>query len=273
DARRRMSAPDPGPGLRLSLRRDPLRLVCSAAPWSAAGFLAGYLVLGAVWFAIALAASVTAAVFAVTLAGLPLLVAASSAIRFAADGERHRVRHMLTGPLRSGYRSEAEAGIMAQVRTRWRDPATWRDLACLFALWPVLLFLDLVALTIWLALLGGIAAPLWYRYPEQDLAHGATAHGIQLGYFPHGPAGPGGHGIYITTMSQALIAAACFLAAFLLFNYVLIVAAQAHTRIARALLRPPADPLAGAKSVLAGPRPLGPLKISRNGNPPVSHSS
>jgi hypothetical protein len=262
------------PELRPWPRRDPLSLLASGSLWSSVGFLFSYLFLSGIWFAVAFAAATVAIVFAVTLAGIPVLVAASAAIRFAASAERHRVRGMLTSPLRGSYREAAGTGIITHVRTRWKDPATWRDVAYLIGLWAPLWALDLAVTTIWLTLIGGIAAPLWYKYPEQDLPGGGTAHGIQLGDFPHGPHGPGGHGFYITTLPQALVAMACFLVAFLLFNYVVVATARAHTRVARALLRPPADPLAPAREVLSGPRPLGPLQTTgHNGNPPVSHPS
>jgi hypothetical protein len=51
----------------------------------------------------------------------------------------------------------------------------------------------------------------------------------------------------------------------LIFNYVIVATGRAHARMARALLRPPADPLAAARGVLAGPRPLGPLTTRSNG--------
>ena len=65
--------------------------------------------------------------------------------------------------------------------------------------------------------------------------------------------------MFVNTLPKALLAAAVFLVLFLLFNYVLVGAARVHTRIASALLRAPADPLAEAKDVLARPGPLGPL--------------
>ena len=76
----------------------------------------------------------------------------------------------------------------------------------------------------------------------------------------HGPHGPRGVGLYIDTLPKALLAAAGFLIAFLLFNYVVVAAARAHARVARLLLRAPADPLAEAKEVLSQPGPLGPLE-------------
>jgi hypothetical protein len=156
---------------------------------------------------------------------------------------------------------------MAQFRTRWRDPSTWRDLAYLIGLWPPLLALDLTVLTVWLTLLAGVTLPAWYWAPRGNAGvgyvNGAPVHGVALGYFPNGPHGAGGWGLYVDTLPRALLAAAVFLVAFLLFNYVLVLTARAHARVARALLRAPGDPLAPAKEVLARPGPLGPLHAAR----------
>jgi len=260
-----MSSHDPGPAITLPARgdpawRNPVRLLLSGGLWRAAGYLAVYVLISGFLAAIVLTAAGTGALLAITLAGVPVLVVASGAIRFAADTERVRLRPLLAAPLHGGYRKPAKAGVFAQARTRWQDPATWRDLAYLIGLWVPLLALDLTVLIVWVTLLGLVAAPVWYHFPTQDLAHGATAHGIQLGYFPNGPHGPGGHGLYITTLSQAFLAAACALIVFLLFNYVLVATARAHAVVARNLLRPPSDPLAAVKTVLAGPSPLGPLQ-------------
>jgi hypothetical protein len=273
-----MSAKPAGPGGRTSLRRDPLRLLCSAAPWSSAWFLAGYLLVSWLLFSAALTAAVTAAVLAITLVGIPLLIAADGVIRGCANVERARLRHMLPGPVRARYREVAAPGMLAQVRVRWRDPAIWRDLAYLIGLWLPLYVLDTIVFAIWLTFLAGITLPVWYWAPRGNAgigyANGTQVHGVVLGYFPHGPSRPGGVGLYVDTLPKALLAAAVFLALFLLFNYVLVAIAQAHARVGRALLRPSADPLAGAREVLAGPRPLGPLKTeSRNGAAPASHPS
>jgi Putative sensor len=260
-----MSYHDPGPAITLPgrgdpARRNPVRLLLSGAPWKAAAFLAGYVLISGVLAAIALAAAGTGAVLAITLIGVPVMVVVSGAVQFAAGVERARLRPVLAAPLRSGYRQPAKPGVFAAARTRWTDPATWRDLAYLIGLWAPLLALDFAVLLVWVSLISLVVVPAWYYFPEQDLAHGATAHGVQLGYFPNGPHGPGGYGFYITTLPQAFLAAACALIAFLLFNYVLVATARAHVVVARNLLRPPADPLADAKTVLAGPSPLGPLQ-------------
>ena len=64
------------PVTRLRFYRNPLHQAVSGSTWRAAGFLAGYVFLaGWLLFAIAFTATVTAAVFLITLAGIPLLVA------------------------------------------------------------------------------------------------------------------------------------------------------------------------------------------------------
>jgi hypothetical protein len=57
-------------------------------------------------------------------------------------------------------------------------------------------------------------------------------------------------------MPKALLAAAAALLAFLLFSYVVVITARMHARVARGLLRPPSDPLAGAREILSRPGPL-----------------
>ena len=266
-------APRGAPGRRavpssLRLYPNPLRLAVSGSTWRAAGFLAGYVfVAGWLLFAVAFTATVTATVFLITLAGIPLLVGAAGVLHGCAAAERARLRPVLAGPLRGGYRPVTQPGIMAHVRTCWRDPATWRDAAYLIGLWPLLFIMDTVVLTVWLTLLAGVTLPVWYWAPRGDVGlgyvNGTPIHGVTLGYFPHGPHGAGGWGLYVDTLPKALLAAAIFLAAFLLFNYVLVLTARAHAWIASSVLRAPVDPLAPAKEVLARPGPLGPLHTAR----------
>ncbi len=248
---------------RLRLRRNPLRLAVSAAPWAGAWYLAAYLVVGTILFAIAFTSAAVAAVFAITLAGIPLLVACAGVVRGCANFERVRLRTAFTQPVKGRYRAVTRPGLMAQVSTRWKDPATWRDLAYLVGLWLPLTVLDMVVLTVWLTFLAGVALPAWYWSPTNDFNNGVSVHGVQLGYFPNGPHGPGGVGLFVDTLPKAVLAAAGFLILFLLFNYVLVATYAAHARCARALLRPPADPLAEAKDLLAGPGPLRPLYPKR----------
>ena len=245
----------------LRLHRNPLRLLLSPSPWLSAWYLGGYVfVTGWVLFAVALTATVTAASFAVTLAGIPLLAAAAGVVRGCAQAERSRLRRILPAPVRGSYAEPGQPGIVARARASWRDRATWRDLSYLVGLWPPLLALDTVVISVWVTLLAGITLPAWYWAPRGNAGvgyiHGTAVHGVALGYFPHGATGPGSVGVYIDTLPKALLVAAGFAVAFLLFTYVLVITARAQARIARSLLRAPADPLAEAKEVLTHPGPL-----------------
>jgi hypothetical protein len=236
----------------LTLHRDPVRLLLSPAPWAAARYLLGYLAVGWALFSIALSAAVTGAGLAVTLAGLPVLIAAAATIRWCANVERARLQPFARAE--GAYRAVAGPGIIARARSAWQDPATWRDIAYLAGMFVPLLGLDSIVFTIWLSLLAGITLPVWYWAPWQSV-HGVRYHGYQLGYFPNGPHG-GGWGLYVDTLPKALLAAAVFAVAFLAFNYVLVATARAHVAVARGLLGPPEDPLREAKEVLSQPGPL-----------------
>ncbi len=239
----------------LSLRRDPIRLVLSRGLWRSVWYLLGYLAVGWVLFAIAVAVAVGGAGLSVTLAGLPVLVAAAAAIRWCADVERARLRPMAGGPVAGSYRQVAGSGVMAQLRTRWRDPATWRDVAYVAGLFVPLLALDTIVLAVWWASLAAITLPIWYRFPWQSI-HGVRYHGYQLGYFPNGPHGHPAWGLYVDTLPKALLTAVACLILFLLFNYVLVATARAHAAVAHGLLGPAEDPLREAREVLEHPGPL-----------------
>jgi hypothetical protein len=263
-------------GTKLLLYRNPLRLLVSAGLWRAVCYLAGYVfAIGWVLFTASFTAAVTGAVFAITLAGIPLLIAAAEVLRWCADVERGRLRRVLTAPVNGGYRSATGTGLIARARACWRDPATWRDTAYLIGLWGPLFILDTAVLTVSLTFLALVTVPVWYWAPRGNVGLGYTSattiHGVALGYFPHGPTGPGGVGLYVDTLPRALLAAAIFAVAFLLFNYVVVLTARAHAAVASSALRAPTDPLAEAKEVLAGPGPLGPLQNKIPNGRPIGH--
>jgi hypothetical protein len=237
----------------LSLRRNPVSLALSRTLWASLWYLAAYQVVGWVLFAIALTALIVAGTLSFTLIGLPVLVGAAVAMRWCADVERARLRPIAA--VTGRYREVAGTGVLAQLSTRWRDPATWRDLSYLVGVFAPLVALDLVVLVIWLVFLVGITLPAWYWAPWQSV-HGHNFHGYQLGYFPNGPHGHPGYGLYVDTLPKALLAAAAFLILFLLFNYVVVATARLHVAAARALLQGAEDPLREAKEVLSRPGPL-----------------
>ena len=166
-----------------------------------------------------------------------------------------RLRPMVDGPVAGSYRQVVGSGVMAQLRTRWRNPATWRDVAYVVGLFVPLLALDTIVLAVWWGSLAGITLPIWYWAPWQTI-HGVRYHGSQLGYFPNGPHGPDHWGLYVDTLPKALAVAGVCLILFLLFNYVVVLTARAHVAVARGLLGAAEDPLREAKEVLGRPGPL-----------------
>jgi hypothetical protein len=243
---------------RLRVTSNPLRLAVSPALWVGVWYLLSYQVVGWVLFGVAVTAVIATLLLAATLAGLPMLIAVGATIRGCANVERTRLRIVFAEPVRGRYRKLAGPGIIARVRTQWNDPATWRDIAYLMGMFVPLVIMDLVVLAVWAVLLGGVTLPIWYRFSGQTYS-GREVHGAPLGYFPHGPNGHPGVGLYVDTLPKALLAAAGFAAAWLAFNYVLVITARAHGAVARALLRAPRDPLADVKDMLAHPGPLHPL--------------
>jgi hypothetical protein len=237
----------------LTLRRDPVRLAFSRDLRSSLRYLLGYLFAGWLLFLVALSATVAGAALSVTLAGLPVLVAAAAAVRWGANVERARLRPFAR--VQGGYQPVTGHGLIAEARTRWRDPATWRDIAYLVGLFIPLLGLDALVLLAWLLFLAGITLPAWYWAPWRTV-HGVRYHGYPLGDFPNGPHGSGSWGLYVDTLPKALATAAVCLVAFLVFNYVIVATARAHVAVARGLLQAAEDPLREAKEVLRRPGPL-----------------
>lgn len=257
--------------IRLPLYLSPLRLAVSSSLWRSAGYLIVYLLTSWVLFSAAFTAVTTAAVFAITLAGIPLLTAAAGVLRGCANVERRRLRHVLTGPVRGSYREVTRTGLIAQATTRWKDPATWRDTAYLIGMWAPLMILDTIVITVWGWFLAMITLPVWYWAPWTDY-HGHRYHGYQLGFwFPNGPHGPGTAGFFIGSLPAALLAAAVGLAGFLILNYAIVATARAQAWVARSLLKPPADPLAAARDVLDSPGPLGPLTATTKNGTTSAH--
>jgi hypothetical protein len=251
----------PGDSL-LTFRHNPVGLVFSGSLWRSAGYLGSYLIVGCLLFAVGLGTSVIAAVLGITVVAGPLLIAAAEVIRGCAAVERAMLRQVFTEPVHADYPVQSGDGLWKQARARWSEGTTWRDLAFLVGLWPVLQALAVAVLAVWAMFLAGITLPLWYSWAKGvcvGYCNGPSVSGVLIGDYSRGPHVPGDHGLYVHSLSTALLAAAGFAVLFLLFNYVLVAAARLHAQVTRAMLQLPGDPLAPAKAVLAGPGPLGPL--------------
>jgi hypothetical protein len=246
----------PTPG-RLVFHRNPLRMFFSAGPWSATAYLGSYLVVSGVLFSFSVTSVALAGPLTFVWLGLPLLVGAAGVIRGCAAFER--LRALLVGArVTSDYRQVARPGLMAQLRTRWSDPAMGRDCTYLMLLFVPLLVLDTVAFAIWVGCAGMITLPLWYwSIPHTWDDTGTHDHGVELGYLPHGPhMSDGGFGVWVGSLPAALVAAAVFFVLACLAAYLVVGVARAHLGAVRNLLGPYRDPLAPARRVLDGAGPL-----------------
>lgn len=133
----------------------------SAWPWRAAGYLLGSAPVGLTVLLVLLLGVTVAGVLTVVLVGLPLLALLALSGLPVAAVERRRLGLVDTRPAPAPHRQPDGTGLDAWARTRFREPATWRELGftLLFAtlLWPLDLLVVVVALGVPLGLL---AAPV-----------------------------------------------------------------------------------------------------------------
>lgn len=220
----------PHDALRLRYR-NPIALVFSSAPWRAVAYLCSSVILLPAWFALSLAVLLVGVVLSLTWAGLPVLLAALFVVQAFAAVERRRASRALGLRIAAPQRARG-TGLRRQLAHRLRSRATWREIALLVPLFPVLFVLDLLGLLAWLIPWTLISLPFWYRYPPQTFDNGTMAHGVVLGYYPDGPRGTRRYGWFIDDLHSALIAAGVgVLLLLFLGSYAAIAAARAHTRV------------------------------------------
>ena len=129
--------------------------------------------LGIVWFTCLVAAISLGLGTAITLVGIPILLATMYAWRWAAQLERRLIGALTGVQIGDPYRPDhPEAGWSRNVRTRLGDPATWKDLVFLLLQLPLGIASFTIALVVVGLAVSWIAAPAWYW---------AVPDGIQLG--------------------------------------------------------------------------------------------
>src|SRR5260221_11294754 len=111
----------------LRLYLNPLRQAVSASTWRATWYLLAYLVVGWVLFGAVLTAGIAAITLAITLAGLPLLIAAAAVIRGCASAERWRLATVFPRRGRRGDRDGRGLGLMGPGATTASGPALLLD--------------------------------------------------------------------------------------------------------------------------------------------------
>jgi signal transduction histidine kinase len=146
-------------------------------PWRSAGYLLSSAPVGLTALVAIVVAVGIAGGLSIVVVGLPLLAFLGLAGLPVAAVERWRLRLMELDPAPSVHKEPDRPGLVALLRTRYREQATWRELAyaLLFAvvLWP----LDLLAAGVALSLvLGLISTPVLMA----TAGHGHEAKALKL---------------------------------------------------------------------------------------------
>lgn len=237
-------------GSRLTRHPNTLRMLFSPAPWRATVYLASYLLTGSCLFVVATTAVLAGVLFSQLTITVALTIGSAWVVRCCAQVERGRA--VLVGtPIPAAYRELTEPGLSGHLKARYTDPVFFRDCAYLILVAPFLLALDVLVLVLWLSLLAGVALPLWFWSITNHQQDGSFRTGVRLGR-----SNGAGVGVWIDSWPAALFAMVVFLALAMYACNAVVAAARLNLRVANALLRPPPDPLAQAKRVLAEPGPL-----------------
>jgi hypothetical protein len=130
-------------------------------------YLCAGLPLGIVTFTVLVTGLSLAAGLAVTLVGVPVLLATMIAARAMADVERRRAGWVLLAPITRGDRPWT-GGLWVRFRASALDPGAWRDLVWGLILLPFGILGFTVAVTTWSCAFGLLASPLWYWSIPED---------------------------------------------------------------------------------------------------------
>lgn len=111
-----------------ALGQNPLKVLGSSWPWRSFAYLLSGVVFGAVAGAVLVVALVAGVVSLVVLVGVPVLLGVALSGVAVTRFERWRLRLVDLDPVPDPHRAPERAGLVAWVRTRLREPATWREL-------------------------------------------------------------------------------------------------------------------------------------------------
>jgi hypothetical protein len=165
-------ATSPLPVLSSSARRVPsASVVARDVLYLAAGLPAGVVTFGVLVTGLSLAAGL-----AITLLGIPVLVATLAAARAMGDAERRRAGWVLPeGRVTRTARPWNTGSLWHRTKTACTDVGAWRDTVWGLVLLPLGTFGFVVATTAWSTALGLVSSPLWYwALPDNDDQANAT---------------------------------------------------------------------------------------------------
>jgi signal transduction histidine kinase len=129
-------------------------------------------VFGVIEFTFLVTALSTGVGLAVTLIGIPILIASVYAWGWLAEIERRTIGALTGNHIASPYRPLPDHGWWERLRARLADPATWKDLTFLFLQFPFGLLSFIVATTVLSVAVASLTLPLWYW---------AIPDGVQMG--------------------------------------------------------------------------------------------
>ncbi|MET8461680.1 sensor histidine kinase [Micromonospora zamorensis] len=128
---------------------------------SALAYLASSLVAGVVGLSWAVVSTLGVGLLAITQLGGPAFLCAAWVTRRLADLERQRARWILGAAIAVPYLSIEGGTVRQRVSRVAVQPATWRDLAWLVALFPLGLAGGIAAIVVTVVDLAAVVAPLW----------------------------------------------------------------------------------------------------------------
>lgn len=111
-----------------ALGQNPLKVLGSGWPWRSLAYLLSGVAFGAVTSVVLVAALVAGIVSLVVLVGALILLGVALSGVAVARFERWRLRLVDLDPVPDPHRAPEHAGLVGWVRTRLREPATWREL-------------------------------------------------------------------------------------------------------------------------------------------------
>jgi signal transduction histidine kinase len=211
--------------------------VLSSWPWWALAYLVTGVPVGAVALVVLVVLLISGTALAIVLVGLPLLALFGLAGLPVAALERRRLLLIDPEPAGSPHRLPDRPGPWAWLVVRYREPATWRELAFTTVLATLLWPFNLAVLVL------AVAAPLALLSTPVLLLMSGDARRVQVMEVWS-----------ISSTAGAVAAAALGAAALLISPYLLAVTAGLQAALTRSLIAPREVELAAQVSALTGSR-------------------
>jgi signal transduction histidine kinase len=149
-------------------RQFPFRFLLTSEPWRGAGFLLTSFIVGIFWFVLLVTLAATGFGLAITLIGIPILLATLFAAKLGGRAERWRINALLRDDIRDPYQPLPDGTFWVKLRAFVSDWAIWRDMIYLFLLFPIGV-IEFVILTLSFSIpLHLLTMPFWYDVAQRN---------------------------------------------------------------------------------------------------------